>query len=66
MSFSAGEFNCVGRPLALMNLRSTIARLVMEFDFQFAPGEDGSRFLGDAKDNFVFYPGDLNMVFTRR
>ncbi|KAL3447168.1 cytochrome P450 [Aspergillus insuetus] len=66
MPFSAGEFNCVGRPLALMNLRSTIARLVMEFDFEFAPGEDGSRFLGDGKDNFVFYPGDLNMVFTRR
>ncbi|KAJ0414382.1 cytochrome P450 [Aspergillus carlsbadensis] len=66
MPFSAGEFNCVGRPLALMNLRTTIARLVMEFDIQFAAGEDGSRFLGDAKDNFVFYPGDLNLVFSRR
>ncbi|KAL4878233.1 cytochrome P450 [Aspergillus karnatakaensis] len=64
--FSAGEFNCIGRPLALMNLRTTLARLVMQFDFKFAPGEDGSHFLGDAKDNFVFYFGELNMVFTRR
>ncbi|KAL2868106.1 cytochrome P450 [Aspergillus lucknowensis] len=66
MPFSAGEFNCIGRPLALMNLRTTVARLVMEFDIEFAPGEDGSRFLGDAKDNFVFYFGHLNLVFTRR
>ncbi|KAL4861311.1 hypothetical protein BDV12DRAFT_208149 [Aspergillus spectabilis] len=64
--FSAGEFNCIGRPLALMNLRTTVARLIMEFDVKFAPGEDGSRFLGDAKDNFVLYLGELDLVFTRR
>ncbi|KAL2839204.1 cytochrome P450 [Aspergillus pseudoustus] len=66
MPFSAGEFNCVGRPLALMNLRTTVARLIMEFDVTFAPGEDGSRFMGDAKDNFVFYAGNLDLIFTRR
>ncbi|CEL00668.1 hypothetical protein ASPCAL00266 [Aspergillus calidoustus] len=44
MSFSAGEFNCVGWPLASMNLRTTVARLVMEFDMEFSPGEDGCRF----------------------
>jgi tryprostatin B 6-hydroxylase len=49
-----------------MNLRTTIARLVTEFDIKMAPGEDGSRFLGNAKDNFVFYFGDLDLVFTRR
>ncbi|KAL2848517.1 cytochrome P450 [Aspergillus pseudoustus] len=64
--FSIGPFNCIGRPLALMNMRTTVARLIMEFDMKLAPGEDGSRFLGNAKDNFVFYYGDLNLVFTRR
>ncbi|KAL3476071.1 cytochrome P450 [Aspergillus californicus] len=64
--FSLGSFNCIGRPLALMNLRTTIARLVTEFDFKLAPGEDGSRFLGDSKDNFVSYYGGLDLVFTRR
>jgi tryprostatin B 6-hydroxylase len=38
----------------------------MDFDVKMAPGEDGSRFLGNAKDNFVFYLGDLDLVFTRR
>ncbi|KAL3464725.1 cytochrome P450 [Aspergillus heterothallicus] len=64
--FSIGPFNCIGRPLALMNLRTTVARLIMEFDVKMAPGEDGSRFLENAKDNFVFYFGDLDLVFTRR
>ncbi|KAL3485692.1 cytochrome P450 [Aspergillus germanicus] len=64
--FSLGSFNCIGRPLALMNLRTTVARVVMEFDVKMAPGENGSRFLGNAKDNFVFYLGDLDLVFTRR
>ncbi|KAL2860742.1 cytochrome P450 [Aspergillus lucknowensis] len=64
--FSIGPFNCIGRPVALMNLRTTVARLITEFDIRFAPGEDGSQFLNNAKDNFVFYSGDLNMVFSRR
>ncbi|KAL4972342.1 cytochrome P450 [Aspergillus desertorum] len=63
--FSLGHFNCIGRPLALMNLRVTLAQLIMEFDVQFAPGEDGKRFLGDAKDNFVMYFGKLELAFRR-
>ncbi|KAL4999160.1 cytochrome P450 [Aspergillus recurvatus] len=64
--FSLGHFNCIGRPLALMNLRVTLAQLITEFDVQFAPGEDGKRFLADAKDNFVMYFGKLELAFSRR
>ncbi|CBF89142.1 hypothetical protein AN0606.2 [Aspergillus nidulans FGSC A4] len=64
--FSLGHFNCIGRPLALMNLRVTLAQLIMEFDVKFAPGEDGKQFLADAKDNFVMYFGKLELAFTRR
>ncbi|BCS18635.1 cytochrome P450 [Aspergillus puulaauensis] len=64
--FSLGPFNCIGRPLALINLRDTLAQLIMEFDVEFAPGEDGARFLGDAKDNFVFYAGEVDLLFTPR
>ncbi|PTU24177.1 hypothetical protein P175DRAFT_0513208 [Aspergillus ochraceoroseus IBT 24754] len=64
--FNIGPYNCIGRPLALMNIRTTVARLVMEFDVELAPGEDGSRFLGKAKDNFVLYYGELNLAFTHR
>ncbi|KAL4907119.1 hypothetical protein BDW74DRAFT_121165 [Aspergillus multicolor] len=64
--FSLGHFNCIGRPLALMNLRVTLAQLIMEYDVAFAPGEDGRKFLGDAKDNFVFYLGKLELSFKKR
>ncbi|KAL4925077.1 cytochrome P450 [Aspergillus undulatus] len=64
--FSLGPFNCIGRPLALMNLRTTLAQIVMEFDMEFAPGDDGSRFIRDAKDNFVYYAGGLEVLFRRR
>ncbi|KAL4806737.1 cytochrome P450 [Aspergillus unguis] len=64
--FSLGPFNCIGRPLALMNLRTTIAQLIMEFDIALAPGEDGKRFLDDSQDNFVYYFGKLDVVFTPR
>lgn len=66
MLTTPGPFNCIGRPLALINLRDTVAQLIMEFDVEFAPGEDGSRFLGGAKDNFVFYAGDVDLLFTPR
>lgn len=49
-----------------MNLRVTLSQLIMEFDVQFAPGEDGKQFLADAKDNFVMYFGKLELAFTRR
>jgi tryprostatin B 6-hydroxylase len=50
----------------MLNLRTTVARLVMEFDVRFAPGDDGRKFLDEAQDNFVLYMGELNVVFERR
>ncbi|KAI9035869.1 cytochrome P450 [Aspergillus affinis] len=64
--FSIGQSGCIGKPLALMNLRTTIARLVMEFDFDFAPGENLRQFEDDAQDNFALFPGKLMVVLRRR
>ncbi|KAL5359064.1 cytochrome P450 [Aspergillus floccosus] len=64
--FTIGPYSCIGKPLAMLNLRTTLARLVMEFDVRFAPGEDGRKFLDDAQDNFVLYMGELNLVFEPR
>ncbi|GAB1212266.1 hypothetical protein ATERTT37_001398 [Aspergillus terreus] len=61
-----GPYSCIGKPLAMLNLRTTVARLVMEFDVRFAPGDDGRKFLDEAQDNFVLYMGELNVVFERR
>lgn len=48
----------------MLNLRTTVARMVMAFDMAFAPGEDGRKFIEEAQDNFVMYMGELKMVFT--
>ncbi|KAF4212934.1 hypothetical protein CNMCM8980_000486 [Aspergillus fumigatiaffinis] len=64
--FSLGPYSCVGRPLALLSMRTTIAKLITTFDVGFAPGEDGKAFEQQAQDNFVLYMGPLHLTFTRR
>lgn len=61
-----GTYGCIGRPLAMMNLRSTVARLITTFDIKFAEGEDGSTFDGKSTNHFLWVPGDLYISFTKR
>lgn len=61
-----GEYNCIGRPVALLNLRTTLARLITEFDIQQAPGETGEKVFKDSRDSFVIYWGELNLIFNPR
>ncbi|KAL8951227.1 MAG: hypothetical protein Q9222_002790 [Ikaeria aurantiellina] len=61
--FSIGPYNCVGKPLALMNLRTTLAKLITRFDFRFAEGQTGEAFEAGMRTNFTTYPGLLRMVF---
>lgn len=49
-----------------MNIRATIARFVMEFDFEFAPGTNSRQFEDDAMDNFILRPGKLMVVLKKR
>ncbi|RAH55977.1 L-ornithine-N5-monooxygenase [Aspergillus piperis CBS 112811] len=64
--FSLGPYGCIGKPLALLTLRNTLVRLVTMFDFEFAPGEDGTAFEGKAKDRFTMGYGDLQILFRKR
>ena len=61
-----GPYSCVGKQLALMELRTVVALLVSQFDISFAPGEDGTRLLTDSKDYFTISISDLYLVFTPR
>lgn len=63
--FSIGPYNCIGRSLALMNIRTTLARLLLSFDFHFAPGETGVS-VENAKDHFALVPEDLSLIFESR
>ncbi|KAL8832578.1 MAG: hypothetical protein Q9170_004822 [Blastenia crenularia] len=64
--FSTGPYGCIGRPLALMELRTVIATLVSRFNFRLAEGEDGRSLLEDSRDQFTFNLGHLFLVFTPR
>lgn len=61
-----GPYGCISRLLALLNLRTTIAQLVLKFNIGFAQSEDGSKFKGNAREHFTVNKGPLNIVFTQR
>ena len=64
--FSSGPYGCIGKNLAYMEIRLLTAQLVMAYDVAFAPGEDGSRLLGQSRDHFTIGLADLDLVFTKR
>ncbi|KJZ77204.1 hypothetical protein HIM_03525 [Hirsutella minnesotensis 3608] len=59
--FSTGPYSCLGKTLALKNLRSTIAELVMRFDFTPAQNQDMELFEGHTADEFVLHPARLRL-----
>jgi cytochrome P450 len=64
--FATGPYGCVGKQLALSEIRAVVAKLVMGFEVRFAEGEDGRRILEDTRDYFVLGLGDLELVFEER
>lgn len=66
LPFGIGPYGCVGKQLALNEIRTVVAKLVLEFDVKFAEGEDGRRILEETKDYFVLGLGDLELCFTPR
>lgn len=65
--FFQGRFGCVGRNLALMEIRAVTAALLGRFDLGFAPGTGrGEEVERDMGDQFTATPGRLELVFTER
>ena len=61
-----GRYNCVGKQLAMMEMRLVIALTLWKYDFALAPGEDGKGIFDDTLDLMILKPGKLNLVFTKR
>lgn len=61
---SMGPFGCIGKSLAMMELRTVTANLVTKFDISLAPKEDGNRLLYETVDHFTVAPGQLDLVFN--
>ncbi|GAP88827.1 putative cytochrome P450 [Rosellinia necatrix] len=64
--FSLGRYACIGRNLALNELRAVISKSVLEFDITFAPGETGRTLLEESKDIFTMSLARLELSFTKR
>ena len=64
--FSIGPYGCIGRPLALLSLRTTLVRLILSFDFDFVPGDKGQDVEWGATETFTLAPGPLHMKFRPR
>jgi cytochrome P450 len=64
--FVTGPYGCIGKPLALMQIRTLVAKIIMEFDVMFAPGEDGTNLMERSRDHFTIGLEDLNLLFKRR
>ena len=51
--FLIGTYGCVGKQVALMELRTVLSKLVLAFDIEFAKGEDGRRLCEESLDCFT-------------
>lgn len=58
-----GPFGCIGKQLALMEIRAVVSLLIVRFDVSLAPGDDGTDLLERTKDTFTLRIGDLNIIF---
>ena len=47
-------------------MRFVVALLASKYDFDYAPGEDGTAVERDMVDQFTASPGELRLVFRKR
>lgn len=65
--FSQGRFVCVGKALALNEMRLIVALLVTKFHVEFWDGADqGKQLFANLKDQFTAAPGKLELRFRPR
>ncbi|CAG8958604.1 hypothetical protein HYFRA_00009921 [Hymenoscyphus fraxineus] len=62
--FSTGSHSCIGRPLALMEMRLAIAECISRFDIKFAEGFEPDKFIDDVKDCMSWHMGALNLCYS--
>ena len=61
--FSLGHHSCLGRPLALMEMRLTLAETLSRYDVAFAPGFDPDYFLDHVHECMSWHIGKLDLTF---
>ncbi|KAI1740506.1 cytochrome P450, partial [Xylaria scruposa] len=64
--FSQGRFNCVGKNLAMNEMRFVVALLIKKFKVEFWGEDRGERLFSNLKDQFTAAPGKLDLKFIVR
>ncbi|KAH8658755.1 high nitrogen upregulated cytochrome P450 monooxygenase-like protein 2 [Tricladium varicosporioides] len=64
--FGYGAHSCVGKQLALNEMRIVLARIVREFNFEFGESYDEKTFEGEWKDYGILQVGAVWLKFTPR
>ena len=66
MPFSYGPFSCVGKQVALQEMRLVLTAVVREFDAKLPDDFDSERFAKSTKSFFTIQIEELPMILTRR
>ena len=66
MPFSSGPLNCVGRGLAMQEIRMVVCALVQRFRFRLKEGWDVREYERNYKDYFVSTRPELHVVVEPR
>ena len=61
-----GHRQCVGKSLALTEIRLVVATLLYRFQVSFPPEQDVDKVIDDMKDQVTAQPGECRLVFTPR
>ncbi|KAJ6526246.1 cytochrome P450 [Mycena vulgaris] len=64
--FSTGPANCLGRNLAMLEMRMVLAHVIRAFELSFEEGYDEGRWEAELKDYFVLQKGRLPVALRGR
>lgn len=64
--FTLGTYGCVGKNLALMEIRNVMTSVITRFDIKFATPKSKNEFIEGQQDGWVLRVGKLDLVFEER
>ncbi|KAH8901269.1 cytochrome P450 monooxygenase-like protein [Thozetella sp. PMI_491] len=64
--FNLGSYACIGKRLALIEIRRVVAEILWRYDVHVAPGFSPESFLDGRQDTFTLVSGSLPLIFTKR
>lgn len=64
--FGTGHHSCLGKTLALDTMKFVLARILKNYRFRAAPGDNNLSALETVRDQFTSNPGTLKLQFEIR